>query len=123
MSDRPEYPKGELGGKLPAPRLELRWEKEREGLWWCKYLLVLPVDHLDCRSNVDDGERNTEWVSLIGLTKCSSERAPVRPDGTIETPFRDGVHILRDQNKLCGVLPAYATYGDASMLLERDRAL
>ena len=96
---------------LPLPRLELRWTQEDElEHWLCRYRLVFPcVDH---REVAKQG-----WALVeLGETRRGSVQAPVDHQGTVDTPFRDGVHCRRDAAVLH--LPAYAVYGKFITTLE-----
>jgi len=53
--------------------------------------------------------------SLIGETRVSSKEGPVLKDGSIDTPFRDGVHIRGDAIELN--LPAFVVFEDKSYQL------
>jgi hypothetical protein len=94
---------------LPFPRLELRWKKVKgekpypEATYsydnLCEYMLVISgPDKLDIRSNIiheyheEYGVKNIE--TIIGTTKSSGRI--INDDGSIHTPLRDGVHIIRD---------------------------
>lgn len=109
--------------KLPLPRLELNWVSIGDN--WsnriCNYFLVLPIDALDIRSNGSDtyGEFD-EWKCYIGKTTVTgSDRKPVYGDGIVESPFRDGAHMLIDNNSLGG-LPMFAVCGDLFSEIQKD---
>lgn len=92
---------------LPMPRLQIRWEMvdEVQNKWTAHYELVIPLNPYDGRR--EDG-RNYIAVPF-GTTKVTSAHSPIK-NGKVSTPFRDGVHIKWDQEKL--KLPAFAIYGD-----------
>src|SRR5262245_38298431 len=97
--------------KMPTPRLQLRWEKVAEGEWKCNYELVIKLGKLDIR-NPQDYKRATEkLIPLSSGTMVQSTRGPVWPDGTVDTPFRDGAHARWDAEQL-GNPPIYAVYED-----------
>lgn len=99
---------------MPAPRLELRWEKD--GDTWenriCNYNLVIPLQENDCRRDHEDGEQ-TEQTINIGQTLVSMGLGfPLYGDEKglhIDVPFRDGAHAIWD-SKVLGGLPIYAVY-------------
>ena len=107
---------------LPVPRLEFEWVKVKDS-WYkrsCNYHLVIPIDELDIRSNSEDecGVYD-EWKVLMGETNVTGGGGePVFDDGTVQSPFRDSVHMLRDNSALGGNLPMYAVCGDKFSLLE-----
>lgn len=109
------------------PRLEIRWFEESDSTEEYKhfradYMLVISApDKLDIRSNVFSetgesyGARNVEYV--LGSTHARGGFAqPIDYDGNLRTPFRDGVHILRDAMVLN--LPTYVSYGDLWNIVE-----
>lgn len=96
-----KHSKSEEKESLPVPRLEIRWTPEGRfpGYnWLASYNLV--YQHL----------LGHVMVVPLGSTKQGGgdARGPVR-DGKVETPFRDGVHIMHDAWALR--LPAYAICG------------
>jgi hypothetical protein len=52
----------------------------------------------------------------MGTTRRDSQHEPIREDYSVDTPFRDGVHIRRDAHILG--LPAFAIYGERCTQLE-----
>lgn len=114
---------------LPATRLEMRWRpiteaERRDGDDYpytvvCDYDLVLELDELDIRGEVyaDDElvERKRETRVSLGGTRSTGtvETRLNLQRGEIQTPFRDGAHILWDQMKLR--LPAYVVVGEWAM--------
>ncbi len=98
------------------PRLELVWTQKDENCWTCNYELVLPLDKLDCRGTFDNepAKQRPECHKTVWLDADNCKRMPlgrtevtggkgnskVRPDGNIDTPFRDGAHIQWDSDKL-----------------------
>lgn len=106
---------------MPAPRLELRWEKtgetweERE----CAYNLVMPLGEHDIRREGPDGDKVRDCMTLeIGRTRVNGggKYLCVPDDGHIDTPFRDGTHAKWDSDALGG-LPIYAVFEQHAMLL------
>lgn len=94
---------------LPMPRLQLVWEKQEMQDSWtksrCRYEMVLDSD--DVRSEDD----KTVIISMGGTeVNGGRDKPPIYEDGKIETPFRDGVHIMNDSYAL--KLPAYVICGD-----------
>ncbi len=98
---------------LPLPRLEFNWSKN--GKNWdiriCDYYLVLPIDEMDIRSNGDGstGEFDEWRVSMGRTTVTGNNRTPIY-EGEVESPFRDGVHMIID-NKSLGNLPMFSVCG------------
>ncbi len=106
---------------LPYPRLELRWRKptakekadsDLGATWCCDYMLVLHKRHNgDARCNGPRGAyaaRDVEFL-LNTTARGGGPEEPLNPDGTVDTPFRDGCHIQWDSRVLR--IPAYAVYG------------
>jgi hypothetical protein len=97
-------------------RLEITWEKVRdergkviddEYNFKTKYELVLEVGPSDIRA--DD---NGECRILIGETNIDRGTDPIDEKGNVETPFRDGVHIQWDSERL--KIPGFAVYDGRS---------
>lgn len=116
--------------ELPKTRLELRWreltETERRDSDYysytvaCDYDLILELDEFDIRGEVRDDEgvlkdRLREKRLTLGGTRSTGtvESRLNLEHGEIQTPFRDGSHILWDHLKL--KLPAYAVVGEWAM--------
>jgi hypothetical protein len=90
------------------PRLELTWQKVNEnGDWYAAYELVVPVKDGDIRN---DGTGH--FRAKMGGTKVNTtaKNFPLDENGQVETPFRDGVHLMWDAG-LLGV-EAWAIYKD-----------
>lgn len=118
--------------KLPLPRLELRWSKPRfnpktmrEDTWTnrtCTYSLVLPISEKDIRSNTKDkiGVLKSKTI-VISKTNVSGgcNPYPVKEDGSIDIPYRDGVHIEWDNESLGGHLPMIVICGKKWKLLDK----
>jgi len=105
--------------KLEVPRLQIVWTKESDG-YIATYEMVLyegKESLKDVRANDKEGNPSEGVVSVeMGATKCSGCRVPY--DGkTLTTPFRDGVHIMRDSIRL-GNIPMYVVYGDEVQQIE-----
>jgi len=114
-----EQPKMIDANRLPAPRLELRWHRQndQEWQWIVDYNLVLllaPYDIRHTKKNEFSGKCHEKQVRL-GRTKVGTEKTPDKY-GRIETPFRDGVHIMHDAIQLR--LPLYAVWDDKATVLE-----
>ncbi len=100
-----------LVSDLPAPRLELRWVNV-SGDWaeaHCIYELVMPLAEYDVRRTEEQGMNGKAELRIeIRTTKrTGSGRKPVW-GVKVDTPWRDGIHILCDSAKL-GNLPMFAT--------------
>lgn len=118
---------------LPAPRLQLRWQKrdgDRLWQWECHYELVLPLDEYDIRGEICDEEgrvieRKRELVvsikepSLRGSNHepCTSARG----ERYFDAPFRDGAHASWDA-KVLGDPPIYVIAPDGATFTEPARA-
>ena len=107
--------------QLETPRLQIVWEETKEE-FIATYEMVLYEGEealLDVRANNDEGRPTAGQVKVkMGQTKCSGARVPFNYDDSLSTPFRDGVHIMRDSIKL-GNLPMYVIYGDKVEKLEQ----
>lgn len=100
--------------KLPAPRLELLWDKQ-DGKRTCTYSLVIPLQESDLRRENSNGKVVRDVLKLkIGTTLV--EGGVSVQDGEVETPFRDGVHALWDSKALKNI-PIYAVCGDTFTLI------
>jgi hypothetical protein len=95
---------------LPAPRLQFRWEPIAEPVdgfnWMCHYEFVMALKEGDIRRTND---KKSEMVIPLGGTRVGRDKAPIYPDGTIDTPFRDGVHAGWDAAQL-GSPPIFAVW-------------
>jgi hypothetical protein len=116
---------------LPAPRLQLVWRQHDDPQydWICEYVLVMSQGEearLDVRNtggSNGDGNAPDRVAWLLGYTRCGrSGQSPVIPSGshwtrteTIQTPYRDGAHIMWDSKKLG--IPAYVVCGDKAQQL------
>lgn len=106
--ERPKAPQwSELG--LPLPRLQLTWEKLDKPVdgynWECKYEMLMPLTKYDIRND----DRWGFYAAKLGGTRIDREGPPDRW-GKLETPFRDGAHVLWDAIHLG--MPAFVVYGD-----------
>ena len=115
--------------KLPAPRLQLRWEPFKGStpcMWQCHYELVIPLDPHDIRAE-QEGPRGGRRPSLKELV-VPMKKPTIRGGGRIpctdtdgnrfyDDPYRDGVHAVWD-SKLLGDLPIYVIAPDG-MAFER----
>jgi hypothetical protein len=120
--------KAKRRAKLPAPRLQLRWEKN-DGLhgyaihkygWLCHYELVLPLDKFDIRREVRGPRGGIKKIrELVAPLKGPSARGssstpctcPFKGTRYYDDPFRDGAHAQWDA-KLLGNLPIYVIAPD-----------
>lgn len=99
-----KHSKSEEKEGLPVPRLEIRWRKEDgDGYnWVAAYNLVY-------RHYLGD-----VMAVPLGATKVGGQRSPtfdyvtMTESSKVETPFRDGVHIMHDMRELR--LPGFAVY-------------
>ncbi len=100
-----------IEGKLPAPRLQLRWAQhtgQHRYEWECHYELVLPLRGTDIRRDVwKDGEEVGEVEELAVPIKEPTLRGSngtpcTAQDGTryCDTPYRDGAHARWDAEVL-----------------------
>lgn len=113
--------------KLEVPRLQIVWEEaEDEGTYGkefvATYEMVLYEGKealADIRANDNEGRPSAGAVKVeMGQTKCSGGNTPYNHDGSLSTPFRDGVHIMRDSIRL-GNLPMYVIYKDKVQTVEQ----
>jgi hypothetical protein len=93
---------------LPVPRLEIRCRNL--GDWWnWEWLYGIVYRHLT----------GTVVFVPLGHTKVGGDgRPPIRGDGSIRLPFRDGAHIYHDMKQL--ELPGFAILEDKIEPLTRD---
>lgn len=120
-----------INGKLPAPRLQLRWAPstlKRGYQWECHYELVLKLDKWDIRAEVYKGDRllKKRLAELVVPMKepsvrgSSSEYPPCTSgDGKLrycDTPYRDGAHAKWDSLQV-GNLPIYCIAPDGAAFL------
>lgn len=106
---------------LPFPRLELRWTKLSDNQFKCNYQIVIaPPDKLDVRSNsdYDYGVLNIEGSLSEIIRTGSAPDTFTHATKQLDTPFRDGVHIVRDGAKLN--LPGFVTYKGHACEITRD---
>jgi hypothetical protein len=93
---------------LPVPRLEMRCRNL--GDWWnWEWLYGIVYRHLT----------GTVVFVPLGHTKVGGDgRPPIRGDGSIRLPFRDGEHIYHDMKQLG--LPGFAILEDRVEPLTRN---
>jgi len=102
--------------QLPTPRMQILWthgKNDKELI--ATYELVLHEGDVckgDIRANDKDDRPSCNPIKVrFGETKVTGGRGtPIMQDGTLDTPFRDGVHMLRDASALN--LPMYVIYED-----------
>ena len=98
---------------LPAPRLQMRWEKgDRFNCdWLCHYELVFPLKDIDVR-NTDNGKLGFAVVTLGRTEQRSSGNTPPWHHNEVRDrrPYRDGAHSDWDAATFGG-LPIYV-FGD-----------
>ncbi len=114
-----------IKGKLPAPRLQLRWVQHTDSprwQWECHYELVLALDKYDIRAEVYKGDRllKRRLRELVVPMKPPSVRGSngtpcTAPDGTryCDTPYRDGAHAKWDSRQV-GDLPVFCIAPDGA---------
>lgn len=120
--------------KLPAPRLQLRWEKVSEYDYHCHYELVIKLGEFDIRREVYDADGNElkklplEYAIAMKeptTRNCSAASEPcgVKPFRYADTPYRDGAHAKWDSVQLGG-LPIFviATNGEAFKVEELEKS-
>lgn len=109
--------------KLPAPRLQLRWEPftGKPGFQWqCHYELVIPLGKYDIRAEQTGprGGKRPDLTELVLAIKEPSIRGSdgvpcTAQDGTryYDAPYRDGAHAKWDA-KVLGNPPIYVIAPD-----------
>lgn len=112
--------------RLPAPRIQLRWQEStlKPGYRWeCHYELVLKLDKYDIRAEVYKGDRllKKRLKELVipfkppSLRGWSSDYPPCTTgDGKeryCDAPFRDGAHAFWDAEQI-GNPPIYVIAPD-----------
>ena len=115
-----------IKGKLPAPRLQLRWVPHTDSPHWqweCHYELVLKLDKYDIRAEVYKGDRMLKRrlrelvVPMKPPSVRGSDATPCGPsaDGSryCDTPYRDGAHAKWDSRQV-GNLPIYCIAPDGA---------
>lgn len=87
------------------PALVLLWKRNHREprKWECKYFLAIPCSRFDIRA---EGKCVRAELGGTSIHFGSAARTPLEDDGSIYTPFRDGVHVKYDATALG--LPAYA---------------
>jgi hypothetical protein len=121
--------------KLPAPRLQLRWEpfpdpQGRGYNWQCHYELVLPLGKYDIRADVYKGDRllKKKLRELVIPMKEPSVRGSngvpcqgQNGERYCDTPFRDGAHALWDA-KVLGNPPIFVIAPDGMTFEHKEDA-
>lgn len=108
----PELTKRNLPIEVSSACLVIEWRELPAHNWICYYYLLIPCEPGDMR----DDEKFGYVVSILGETMIDSGANPYRGENNISTPFRDGVHILRDMEQL--KIPGYVIFGEKAMKLE-----
>jgi hypothetical protein len=98
--------------RMPADHPVRKFNEENPSHeWYCEYYLNMPVHPGDIRlDNLPKSEQKLcrIKIGMNGGTKVTCNKLTmIRDDGSIDTPFRDGVHILMDSVMLNN-LPMYA---------------
>ena len=102
--DEPAPCWSELG--LPLPRLQLTWEQTANPeKWLCKYEMLMPLPKWDIRNERKWGF----YAASLGGTEVGRQGPPDRW-GKLDTPFRDGAHVLWDAIHLG--MPEFVVYGE-----------
>jgi hypothetical protein len=117
--------------KLEVPRLQIVWTKsdEEDKTWGPEFVATYEMvlyegeEALgDIRANDEEGRPSEGQVKVeMGQTKCSGGggKPYENHDGSLNTPFRDGVHMMRDSIRL-GNLPMYVMYGNRVQTHEQE---
>lgn len=118
--------------KLPAPRMQLRWESAGGENWLCHYELVIALKKHDVRREIwKDGRelkrKLPKWVAIPmkpPTKRNSSSRFPPCTSGDgkrryADDPWRDGVHARLDAAQLGGI-PVYVIAPDGMAFLMED---
>ena len=80
--------------------------------WRVRYELFMPVADWDARK-----EHRRGYITIdLGGSLVGPQSSPIKLDGTIETPIRDGTHIKQDASALN--LTAYVVYGEKAQQIE-----
>lgn len=85
------------------------------------YSLVIPLRDLDLRRENSEGKVvRKELKVVIRTTNVSggSGGPPIYDDGKVNTPFRDGSHIMWDCEALGGHIPMVAVCGKKFTILK-----
>lgn len=109
-------------GPMPAPRIQLRWERltgRPDWNWQCHYELVIRLDEHDVRRDyTDERGRDRKRTELVAALKPPSVRQTDGVPCTARTgerhrdmPFRDGMHAIWDAKQLGG-LPIFCIAPD-----------
>ena len=112
--------------KLPCPRLQIVWEKDPESEYpnahIATYELIIHEGEVcrgDIRANDKDDRPSAGVIKVeLGKTKTSGGGSHIDADGNVNTPFRDGVHMLRDAASL--KLPMFAIYEDNVSIIKQN---
>jgi hypothetical protein len=113
------YPNARASKGLPAPRVEFEKVPGKDG--WKEYIvfywLVIPLSDLDIRREDEEGKQvYDEYFIPVGYTTIQGGgQLPVREDGAIDPPFRDGAHAQWDMKALGLDIPTYVTCVDNGM--------
>ncbi len=87
-------------GKLPLPRLEIRWRVGGEGrATWAIAEYNLVTRHLCDHIQVTPLGKTESRGGVSGEEKCAM----------LDLPFRDGAHLVHDKEQL--KIPGYVVYG------------
>lgn len=108
---------------LPAPRLQMRWVDHDEDTWICYYELVFPLEKDDVRStekNYTAESSDTSYTVSMGIPTRRAKNGMVPSSRYYDSPFRDGVHAIRDTKHL-GDLPIYSISPDGKAFKRNDQ--
>ncbi len=96
---------------LETTCLVIEWFRtDQEEHYIAEYYLNIPLDHHDIRRT----KKKTSLKLKFGKTTIQTNNTlhPLnRFDKTMDTPYRDGAHMMWDSEKLGG-LPMYVIFGD-----------
>ena len=121
--------------KLPAPRLQMRWEvnpdAESRYEYLCHYELVMPLGEHDIRREIydDDGQLTGKKAELVlpmgGPSKRGCDVPPCvsthSKEKYFDPPYRDGAHARWDAAALGG-LPIWVIALDGTPIQEPANA-
>jgi hypothetical protein len=87
---------------VPETRLELRWENQGSpNKWKCYYELIMEGKGVGYDIRVNEGEKDIIRISMGGCDRDGSAPDKWYADNKkLDTPFRDGCHILSDMKIL-----------------------
>lgn len=108
---------------LPLPRLELRWNEDKEGItgkqYVCSYYLVVPANRPgDVRKEWANYNKEEKSFSYILSDTACNDSSGLIYDDNIMLPKLDKMHSLWDSESIGSLaLPVYVTWQDKAQLL------